>query len=71
MCDQPISMDTLYTIPGYGRTGGSGVDDGKILRGSRWNWYKMYLIDHTPIMCTITMKKSSPTCRIGHELKSI
>ena len=38
MCDQPVSMDTLYTIPRYGHTGGVGVDDGKVLRGSRWNW---------------------------------
>ena len=71
MCDQPISMHTLDTIPGYGRTGGSGVDDGEVLRGSRWNWNKMYSIDHAPLMCTITMNKSAPTCRIGHELKSI
>ena len=38
MYDQPVSMDTFNTIPRYEYTGGVGVDDGKVLRGSRWNW---------------------------------
>ena len=35
MYDQPVSMDTLNTLPRYEYTGGVGVE---VLRGSRWNW---------------------------------